>query len=133
MLADGKKKLILRFFLQPLEILVGNNRLAGMAFTRPKAFSNQEQVTITADAVVKSIGYQTAPIEGVPFDKVKYVIKNVRGRVVGEDGEPVRGMYVAGWAKRGPVGIIDATLRDAKETYQEILQDIQSNSLVPKP
>jgi len=24
------------------------------------------------------------------------------------------GLYVAGWAKRGPVGIIDATLRDAK-------------------
>ena len=30
------------------------------------------------------------------------------------------GLYCAGWVKRGPVGIIDATLRDTMETFKQM-------------
>lgn len=45
------------------------------------------------------------------------MVRNIKGRVVYQNEKAVKGMYVAGWAKRGPVGIIDATLRDSKETF----------------
>lgn len=64
--------------------------------------------------MVKSIGYKSLSIEGVPFDYKKNVIKHEYGAVIDAGGERVvRGLYCAGWVKRGPVGIIDHTLRDA--------------------
>lgn len=36
---------------------------------------------------------------------------------------------MAGWAKRGPVGIIDATLRDTKETFGVLRHHIETNQL----
>ena len=52
---------------------------------------------------------------------------HIKGKVIESDG-----LYVAGWAKRGPVGIIDATLRDARETFTTILNDIEAGKLEPK-
>ena len=91
-----------------------------------------ESVNIRAGAIVKSIGYQTAPISGVAFDSERHVVTNEKGRVT-LGGEVIPGMYVAGWAKRGPVGIIDATLRDAKETVQSIIKDVSVGAIKPKP
>ena len=70
-------------------------------------------------------------INGAPFDEKRKVVPHVKGKV--KDGESVvDGLYVAGWAKRGPVGIIDATLRDARETFATILSDIEAGLLQPK-
>ena len=41
-------------------------------------------------------------------------------------------MYVAGWAKRGPVGIIDSTLRDSMETFRMIKHHIDNDMLTEK-
>ena len=46
--------------------------------------------------------YQVAPFQ------------RMEPQVPENDNKPIPGTYVAGWAKRGPVGIIDATLRDTK-------------------
>ena len=40
-------------------------------------------------------------------------------------------MYVSGWLKRGPTGVIATTMHDAYETADTILQDIQANRLSP--
>ena len=40
-------------------------------------------------------------------------------------------MYCAGWIKRGPVGIIDATLRDAMETFR-IVKHHLDNEMLPE-
>ena len=38
-------------------------------------------------------------------------------------------MYCAGWVKRGPVGIIDATLRDSMETFKMIKHHLEHDML----
>jgi hypothetical protein len=40
-------------------------------------------------------------------------------------------LYVAGWAKRGPVGIIDATLRDSMDTFRFIKHHLEADVLTP--
>jgi NADPH-dependent glutamate synthase beta subunit-like oxidoreductase len=42
------------------------------------------------------------------------------------------GLYVAGWAKRGPVGIIDSTLRDTMETIKIMSNHMENNFLPEK-
>jgi ferredoxin/flavodoxin---NADP+ reductase len=39
------------------------------------------------------------------------------------DGEPLSGLYVAGWSKRGPTGVIGTNKHDARETVASILED----------
>jgi len=68
----------------------------------------------------------------VPFDDKRKVVPHVKGKVIENGATPIIGLYVAGWAKRGPVGIIDATLRDARETFATIKADIEAGLLLPK-
>jgi len=42
------------------------------------------------------------------------------------------GLYVAGWIKRGPVGIVDATLRDSMETFKMLKHHLENGMLAPK-
>ena len=78
---------------------------------------------------MKSIGYQSTPIIGLPFDHKKHILPHEHGCVVDpENGnETIPGVYVAGWAKRGPVGIIDATLRDTKQTFGVLKHHLETN------
>ena len=64
------------------------------------------------------VGYQSVPLPGVPFDSRASVVPNAQGRVLGEDGAPLPGEYVAGWLKRGPTGVIGTNKSDAAETVR---------------
>lgn len=50
------------------------------------------------------------------------VVPNIRGRVVSssDDAQTEDGLYVCGWLKRGPTGIIATNLYDAEETVSEL-------------
>ena len=71
--------------------------------------------TIPAQMVLRSVGYQSVPLPGVPFDERTYTVPNADGRVLGPDGAPLPGEYVAGWLKRGPTGVIGTNKSDAAE------------------
>eukprot|EP00042_Codosiga_hollandica_P039993 m.339083 g.339083 ORF g.339083 m.339083 type:complete len:170 (-) comp55744_c0_seq4:145-654(-) len=79
---------------------------------------------IPAGAVFTSIGYQGVSIdETIPFDPATHTIKtDSNGRVTGQPG-----MYACGWIKRGPRGVILATMTDAFQTGQSILEDLQKS------
>ena len=47
-------------------------------------------------------------------------------------GEPLPGEYVVGWIKRGPTGIIGTNKRDAQETVDVLLEDLDAGRL-PAP
>ena len=79
----------------------------------------------------RSIGYRGTPLEGLPFDERRAVIPNDGGRVIGDDG-PLPGEYVVGWIKRGPTGIIGTNKRDAQETVDMVLEDLDAGRL-PAP
>ena len=74
--------------------------------------------------VLRSVGYQSVPLPGVPFDPRASVVPNAAGRVLGPDGVPLPGEYVAGWLKRGPTGVIGTNKSDAAETVRCLLEDL---------
>ncbi|KFK27855.1 hypothetical protein AALP_AA8G438200 [Arabis alpina] len=87
---------------------------------------------ISCSMVLKAIGYKSVPINDLPFDHKKGIVPNVRGRVVSQTSggipqtEP--GLYVCGWLKRGPVGIIATNLYCAEETVASISEDIEEGA-----
>ncbi len=80
-------------------------------------------------SVVRAVGYTGQGLPGVPFDADRGVVPNDAGRVLGDDGAPVPGLYVNGWIKRGPSGLIGASRRDARETVRSLLADADAGSL----
>ena len=85
---------------------------------------------LECDALVKSIGYRSVKIDGVPFDEKRSVIPHQYGCVRDPESDTLLvGLYCAGWIKRGPVGIIDATLRDAMETFRMIKHHLEHDML----
>ncbi len=80
--------------------------------------------TLDAQMVLRSVGYQSVPLAGVPFDGRTHTVPNASGRVLSETGEPLPGEYVAGWLKRGPTGVIGTNKADAAETVQALLADL---------
>ena len=91
---------------------------------------------IDTQLVIKSIGYASTPMPGVPFNERTKTIPHDFGCVIDptapEDKKHLTGLYVCGWAKRGPVGIIDATLRDTKETFGVLRHHIETDQLQEK-
>jgi ferredoxin--NADP+ reductase len=49
------------------------------------------------------------------------------------DGSPLPGVYVNGWVKRGPVGLIGHTKGDAIETVGSMLEDLDSLPAAAEP
>jgi ferredoxin--NADP+ reductase len=65
------------------------------------------------------------PLPGVPFHEKWGVIENEKGRVTDPDtGGHMTGLYVTGWIKRGPTGVIGTNKQDAGETVECIAEDI---------
>lgn len=129
---NGKpRKLHFRFLESPLaiygtdrveSIALGTNYLAGTEPFKQWAESTGESTTVPCDLLFRSIGYRGVPMPGVPFDDKKGLIPNVDGRVQ-EEGGIVPGLYVAGWIKRGPTGIIGTNKPDSHDTADRILED----------
>jgi len=141
--ASGKsKKLTLRFLVSPVE-LYGNTagEVSGMKIVknelyvsedgslRPKATERFEELDI--DMVFRSVGYRGTRLDDLPFNDSWGVVPNEKGRVVNsEAGEPVTGVYVAGWIKRGPTGIIGTNKPDAVETVESMLEDLAEGAVL---
>src|SRR6202167_1042305 len=125
------RKLRLRFWLRPVEIeksaegTVGGLRLERTLLTESGEFEGTgEFETIDVQMVLRSVGYQSVPLPGVPFDPKSHTVPNAAGRVLSETGEPLPGEYVAGWLKRDPTGVIGTNKADAAETVQALLADL---------
>lgn len=139
-LNNGKKKLILRFLLSPNKLNLkedGSNEVGSVEFQpqqlvggvneqRAIVDESKPMVTIDSSIVIKSIGYATLPLEGVPYNEKTKTIPHEFGCVIDENKKPMIGLYVCGWAKRGPNGIIDATLRDTKESFGLLKHHIET-------
>jgi len=123
------RRLVVRFWLKPVEIL-GTERVSGIALERTAIDASGalagtgKYETIDAQMVLRSVGYQSVPLPGVPFDERASVVPNALGRVLGPDGSPLPGEYVAGWLKRGPTGVIGTNKSDAAETVRCLLEDL---------
>ncbi len=123
------RRLTLRFWLRPVRI-EGSERVAGLTVERTKLdaagrlVGTGEVETIGAQLVLRSVGYQSVPLPGVPFDERSHIVPNLEGRVLGPDGAPLPREYVAGWLKRGPTGVIGTNKSDAAQTVRALLADL---------
>jgi ferredoxin--NADP+ reductase len=132
------RTLTLRFWLRPVEI-TGEDRVTGLTVERTRLDDNGsfqgtgELETLDVQMVLRSVGYQSVPLDGVPFDERYAVVPNDQGRVIGPDGQPLPGEYVAGWLKRGPTGVIGTNKSDATETVRSLLSDLLGADAVDVP
>jgi ferredoxin/flavodoxin---NADP+ reductase len=125
----NRRRLFIRFWLRPTE-LHGPSQVSGLTLERTRLDDNGRFVgtgsydTLDAQLVLRSVGYQSVPLAGVPFDERSSIVPNAEGRVLGPDGAPLPGEYVAGWLKRGPTGVIGTNKSDAAETVRALLADL---------
>ena len=124
-----KRQLRVRFWRKPMEI-TGTGRADAITVERTRmsgdgAFEGTGELeTLEAQMVLRSVGYQSVPLEGVPFDPQTRTVPSAGGRVLDGDGKPLPGEYVAGWLKRGPTGVIGTNKADGAQTAQAILADL---------
>ncbi|KAL7551925.1 hypothetical protein ACHAWF_015179 [Thalassiosira exigua] len=133
--SDASKVVELRFLLNPVRfepsdadservgrVVCERTRLEGEPF-RQRAAGTGSTESFPADLVLVSVGYKGAPLAGSAdglcdwFDDDRGVAIHDRGTVTGEDG-----LFVAGWIKRGPRGIVGTNIADAKETVSSVME-----------
>ncbi|MGW8888430.1 FAD-dependent oxidoreductase [Streptomyces sp. NPDC055749] len=125
---DRLRRIHLRFFLRPVELLERAGRVAGVRFahTAPDGQGGVRDTgayeDIEAQLVLRAVGYRGLPLPGLPFDTARGTVPHLAGRVL-RDGRPSPGEYVAGWIKRGPTGVIGSNRSCAKETVASLLED----------
>jgi ferredoxin/flavodoxin---NADP+ reductase len=139
---EGKRRrIVLRFLRSPVEIqgdgrveklIVARNELQRDESGRIRAVDTGEREEIECGLVFRSIGYSGVSLENVPFDADRGTIRNEGGRVLDESGEQVAGQYVVGWIKRGPSGVIGTNKKDAQETIDNLLADLEAGR-IPEP
>jgi ferredoxin--NADP+ reductase len=131
--AAARRRVHIEFLQSPVElrgrdrveaVVLEKNRLAGEP-GRLRAVGTGETRVLECGLFFRSIGYWCYSIPSVPYDHERGIVPNVGGRVV-EDGRPVRGLYVAGWIKRGPSGVIGTNKADAAKTVANLLEDARA-------
>jgi len=116
----------LRFLSSPVAIH-GAERVEAIELARNelvggRAIQGDERELVPCGIVFRSVGYRGVALPGLLFDEASGTIPNEGGRV-----EP--GVYVAGWIKRGPSGVIGTNKKDAAETVQLLLADAAAGRL----
>ncbi|MGA4843467.1 FAD-dependent oxidoreductase [Streptomyces sp. G45] len=126
--AGPARRVRLRFYLRPVEVLQAAGRVGGVRFERTLpdgrggVTGTGSHEDVPAQLVLRSVGYRGVPIEGLPFDAGSGTVPHAAGRVL-RDGAVSPGEYVAGWIKRGPTGVIGTNRPCARETVQSLLDD----------
>ncbi len=108
------------FFGSPTAV-IGDEQVTGVSVERTRveagrAIATGETYIIPASLVISCIGYQTSPIEGVPFDERA-------GRFANDEGRILPGLYCVGWARRGPSGTIGTNRPDGFGMIDKIVVD----------
>jgi ferredoxin/flavodoxin---NADP+ reductase len=127
--SGAARRLTVRFWLRPIE-MHGPERVSALTLERTRLDENGrftgtgQTETLDVQLVLRSVGYQSVPLPGVPFDERSSIVPNAEGRVLGPDGAALPGEYVAGWLKRGPTGVIGTNKSDAAQTVRALLADL---------
>ncbi|WP_433830753.1 FAD-dependent oxidoreductase [Actinoplanes sp. CA-015351] len=126
---DRPRRLHLYFLQAPVEVLGADGKVVGLR-TETQELTGDGWVRGTGEftdwpvqAVYRAVGYLSTALPDLPFDTKTGTIPHDAGRILDLDGEHIPGMYVTGWIKRGPVGLIGHTKGDAGETVQSLLAD----------
>ena len=114
--AGHERTMKFQFMATPKEIR-GDSKVEEIVFTKT---GSDEEFSIKCGLVITAIGYEAAPLDGIPYE---------RGKVVNTDGRVAENLYVVGWAKRGPSGVIGTNKSDAADVMKLLVEDL----IEPKP
>ncbi|NKY31186.1 FAD-dependent oxidoreductase [Nocardia gamkensis] len=135
--AEGNKRIVFRYLTSPTA-LTGTDRVEYIEIVHNELFEEGGQLvarptdrteSIGTSLVLRSIGYRGERIGELPFDERRGVVPNEHGRVIGDDGSMLGGVYVSGWIKRGPRGVIGSNRIDSEETVELLLADFTAGKL----
>lgn len=127
------RKIRLRFLESPVSVRgekevegvqIEKNVLVKSADGTLKAHGTGRYEDLPCQMIFRAVGYKGHRLAGVPFDEHAGIISNRDGRVVDPaSGAIVPRLYVAGWIKRGPSGVIGTNKADAHTTVAAMLAD----------
>jgi ferredoxin/flavodoxin---NADP+ reductase len=113
----------------PVEI-IGTDRVQSVRTVRNELLSDDTGIlrshatdrieTLPTSLIVRSLGYHARQQHGAGHD---------RGRVLGLDGSPLRGVYIVGWLKRGASGVIGSNKVCSQQTVASLLDDAKAGRL----
>ena len=106
------------------KVVFERNQLSGDALQQ-SARGTGETLELETGLLFRSIGYRGIAMPGLPFDEQRGLIPNMDGRI-SENQLALPGLYVTGWIKRGPTGIIGTNRADSVATVQSLLEDLQT-------
>ena len=121
----GNKRIVFRFLSTPTRVL-GTDRVTGLRVTGTDDGAVDD---IPGSLLLGSIGYRGTPLSDLEFDSAAGIVPNEDGRVLGPDRRTVPGVYVTGWIKRGPRGVIGTNRTCAEETVDHLIDDYDAGIL----
>ena len=102
-----------QFLATPVEIK-GNGKVEEVVFQKT---GGSETFSIKCGLVITAIGYEAKELSGVAYEKGK--VKNIDGLVNAN-------LYVVGWAKRGPSGVIGTNKSDAADVMKLLVDGLKT-------
>jgi len=114
------RRLEIKFLSTPIEIK-GNGKVEEVVFQKNKVengkvVSANDTFSIKAGLVVTAIGYDSVEYPGVTIESGR--VRNIAGHVE-------HNVYVVGWAKRGPTGVIGTNKSDSNDVVDLIIENLK--------
>ena len=114
-----ERMLEIKFLSTPIEIK-GRDKVEEIVFAinevkDGKVIATDKTFTIKAGLVVTAIGYDAVEYTGINIEN---------GRITNIAGHVEHNVYVTGWAKRGPVGVIGTNKSDSNDVVELIISNL---------
>ena len=114
------RKLEIKFLSTPIEIK-GNGKVEEILFRKNKVESGKviattETFSVKTGLVITAIGYNSIEYPGISIEN---------GRITNIAGHVEHNVYVVGWAKRGPTGVIGTNKSDSNDVVDLIIENLK--------
>jgi ferredoxin--NADP+ reductase len=114
-----ERKLEIKFLSAPIEI-IGSGKVEEIIFTinevkSGKVCATDKTFSIKTGLIVTAIGYDAIGYPGIKIEN---------GRIPNIAGHVENNVYVTGWAKRGPVGVIGTNKSDSADVVDLIINSL---------
>jgi ferredoxin--NADP+ reductase len=117
---NAPRKLEIKFLSTPLEIK-GNGKVEEIVFQKNKVengkvVATSEIFSVKTGLVITAIGYNSIKYPGISIEN---------GRITNIAGHVEHNVYAAGWAKRGPTGVIGTNKSDSNDVVDLIIDNLK--------
>ena len=115
-----QRKLEIKFLSAPIQIK-GRDKVEEIIFSinevkDGKVIATDKTFTIKTGLIVTAIGYDAVEYPGINIEN---------GRITNIAGHVENNIYVTGWAKRGPVGVIGTNKSDSIDVVELIISNLR--------